>query len=127
MGYEVFADLCKKNGVKPYHVSKCTGVSTATLTEWKKGTYTPKTDKLQKIADYFGVSLEYLTTGRHPEQTSDNGKKYYFSDDTAAAAQELFENENLRGLMSAARNCPPDVIKNVTNLLLAYKETNPDG
>ena len=31
---------------------------------WKQGKYTPKQDKLQKIADYFGVSLEYLMTGK---------------------------------------------------------------
>ena len=27
----------------------------------------PNTKTLQKIADYFGVSLEYLTTGKEPE------------------------------------------------------------
>ena len=35
-------------------------MSQPTLSEWKKGTYTPKQDKLQKIADYFGVTLDYL-------------------------------------------------------------------
>lgn len=61
MYYEIFEKLCKERGVKPAHVSKETGVSTATLTNWKKGVYTPKSDKLQLIADYFGVSLAYLT------------------------------------------------------------------
>lgn len=58
--YEIFAQLCKKHGVTPYRVSKETGVPQPTLSEWKKGTYQPKQDKLQKIADYFGVSLSYL-------------------------------------------------------------------
>ena len=39
---------------------KKTGVSTSTLTNWKYGRYTPKTDKLKKLADYFGVPLETL-------------------------------------------------------------------
>lgn len=121
MGYEVFADLCEKNGVKPYHVSKCTGVSTATLTEWKKGTYTPKAEKLQKIADYFGVSLEYLTTGRHPGQTSSSGKKYYFSDATAEAAQELFEEPGLRLLFDAARGADPEALKLAADMLRKMK------
>ncbi|MPN11830.1 hypothetical protein SDC9_159138 [bioreactor metagenome] len=34
------------------------------LSEWKKGSYTPKQDKLQKIADYFGVTVDYLMTGK---------------------------------------------------------------
>lgn len=37
------------------------------FTSWKKGTYKPKLDKLQKIADYFGVSVEYLLTGHETE------------------------------------------------------------
>ena len=32
-----------------------------TLTSWKQGKYTPKPDKLQKIADYLGVQITYLT------------------------------------------------------------------
>lgn len=62
--YEVFQMLLDKYGVTAYRVSKETGISTATLTDWKKGRSTPKQDKLQKIADYFGVSIEYLMTGK---------------------------------------------------------------
>lgn len=65
--YEIFQELLSRYGVKPYDVSKATGISTSTLTDWKMGRSTPKQDKLQKIADYFGVSLEYLTTGKEPE------------------------------------------------------------
>lgn len=68
MYYENFDLLCKKNNVKPSDVSKSTQISTATLSSWKKGTYTPKQDKLQKIADYFKVSVDYLMTGEMPEE-----------------------------------------------------------
>lgn len=59
--YEKFEELLKKNGVTAYRVAKDTGVTTATLTSWKQGKYTPKREKLQKIADYFGVSVDYFT------------------------------------------------------------------
>ncbi len=59
--YEIFEKLLKEKGVSAYRVAQETGVSTATLTSWKKGIYTPKPEKLQKLADYFGVQLEYLT------------------------------------------------------------------
>lgn len=65
--YEVFEQLLKMHGITAYRVSKETGVTTATLTSWKQGKYTPKPEKMQKIADYFGVSLEYLMTGKKPE------------------------------------------------------------
>lgn len=58
--YKKFKFLLNKRNVTAYQVGKATGVATSTLTEWKKGTYTPKVDKLKKIADYFGVTLEYL-------------------------------------------------------------------
>ena len=61
--YEIFDSLCKKHGVTPYRVCKETGLTTATISNWKAGRYTPKADKLQKIADYFGVTIEYLMTG----------------------------------------------------------------
>ena len=70
MGYETFEKLCKKRGVKPADVSRATGIATATLTSWKKGAYSPKQDKLQKMADFFGVSVDYLITGVYPDTTS---------------------------------------------------------
>lgn len=61
--YRIFEELCTKNNVTPYKVCKETGLTTSTISNWKAGRYVPKQDKMQKIADYFGVSLEYLTTG----------------------------------------------------------------
>ena len=67
MYYENFEELCNKNNAKPSAVSKATGIHTATLTSWKQGKYTPKQDKLQLIADYFNVSVDFLMTGKEPE------------------------------------------------------------
>lgn len=69
--YEIFEKLLKKNGVTAYKVSKETGVTQSTLSDWKRGRSTPKTDNMKKIADYFGVSIDYLMTGKDstPEET----------------------------------------------------------
>lgn len=61
--YDVFSDLLKKNGVKVADVSRATGIPKPTFTAWKKGKLTPKADKMQKIADFFNVPVEYLMTG----------------------------------------------------------------
>lgn len=58
--YNRFQELLNANNVTAYRVAEETGISTATLSNWKKGRYTPKVDKLKIIADYFGVSLGYL-------------------------------------------------------------------
>ncbi len=58
--YSKYTTLRDKAGVTDYGVSKETGISTATLTNWKYGRYNPKVDKLKILADYFGVSIEYF-------------------------------------------------------------------
>lgn len=67
--YKYFQTLLDTHGVTAYRVAKETKITTATLTNWKKGKYTPKANKLQKIADYFGVPLSYLLTGEIEEKT----------------------------------------------------------
>ena len=66
--YEIFEKLMKEHNVTAYKVSKETGIATSTLSDWKKGRSTPKQDKLQKIADYFNVTIDYLLTGNNPEK-----------------------------------------------------------
>ncbi len=58
--YKNFAMLLDKTNKTAYQVAKDTGISTATLSNWKNGNYIPKIDKLKILADYFGVSIEYF-------------------------------------------------------------------
>jgi len=73
--YEILEQLLKERGITAYRLAQETGVTTATLTGWKQGKYTPKQDKLQKIADYFGVTIDYLM-GNVKEEVLDP-KPYY--------------------------------------------------
>lgn len=69
--YEIFVKLLEKYGITAYKVSKATGIAGSTFSDWKSGRSTPKQDKLQKIADYFGVSVDYLITGKEePKEKS---------------------------------------------------------
>ena len=52
--------LMKERGINAVQLSKETGVSTATISAWRNDIYTPKLDKLIKIADYLGVTVDYL-------------------------------------------------------------------
>ena len=58
--YKKFQALLDKSGKTAYQVSRDTGISTATLSNWKSGNYTPKVDKLKKLADYFKVPIDYF-------------------------------------------------------------------
>ena len=63
--YEVFEQLLQKHGVTPYKVAKEAGVTQTALSNWKSGRSTPSSKTLQKVADYFGVTVDYLMTGRN--------------------------------------------------------------
>lgn len=64
--YSVFEKLCKEKGVTPSAVAIACGFAPSVVSRWKSGESNPKADKLKKIADYFGVSLQYLMTGENP-------------------------------------------------------------
>lgn len=64
--YEIFAKLLDEKGVRAADVCRATGLPSSLFSEWKRGKSKPKIDKLQKIADYFGVTVEYLMTGKNP-------------------------------------------------------------
>jgi transcriptional regulator with XRE-family HTH domain len=58
--YQKYEKLKNERGITDYEVFKKTGISTATLSEWKKGTYQPKIDKIKKLADFFEVPITYF-------------------------------------------------------------------
>lgn len=115
--YEIFSKLLHEYGVTAYKISKETGISQSTLSDWKSGRITPKADKLQIIADYFNVSLEYLMTGEEKE----GGETYYINEDTREIAQKVFESKELRLLFDAAKDAKPEDIETTYNMLLALK------
>lgn len=73
--YEIFLKLLNEKGVTAYKVGKATGIAPSTFTDWKTGRSAPKQEKLQKIADYFGVTLDYLMTGEE--------RDYLYSDENS--------------------------------------------
>ena len=98
--YEIFELLCQKNGVTPYRVCKETGLTTATISNWKAGRYVPKADKMQKIADYFGVSIEYLMTGK--EEPKEKAPELTARDERDIAK----DLENIMNKLSAGESGP---------------------
>lgn len=60
MFYDLYCELCKAKGVTPTRAATEMGLSKSTPTAWKKKGITPQVAQLQKIADYFHVSVDYL-------------------------------------------------------------------
>jgi len=113
--YEVYKRLRDAKGLSDYRVAADLGLSRSTFSAWRDGKYELKNDKLQKIADYFGVSLNYMLTG------GDSEEGYYVKDETAEVAQEILNNKELSLLFDAAKDADPEDLKTVHAMLLALK------
>ena len=84
--YEIYEKLRDAKGYTNADVGRATGVSTATLSQWKTGRYTPKMDKLEKIAAFLHVPVEYLITG----------KLHSLDCDATKIAQYVIDNDTVR-------------------------------
>lgn len=60
--YNKYVKLRDEKGVSDYRVSVETGIPKSTFSEWKTGRSNPKLEKLSKIANYFGVPIEYFVS-----------------------------------------------------------------
>ena len=62
MGLQVLRLLL--NGKPISHLEKELDFSNGSISKWERTS--PSIDKVKKVADYFGVSTDYLLTGKEP-------------------------------------------------------------
>lgn len=99
--YEIYCKLRDAKGCKDADVVKATGITKSTFSDWKNGRSNPKDEKLKKIAAFFGVSIDYLRTGKETQG-------YYFDEETAKMAQEMYEDADMRSLFDMKRKMSPE-------------------
>lgn len=121
MLYERIRELCRQNNTSVSALEKECGFGRGSLSKIDK--HKPSNDKLQKIADYFGITVDQLTG----VQTNAQPDGYYHSEDTARTAQQIFDDPYLRILFDAAQDSRPEDLQMAADLLRRLKQTNPDG
>ena len=63
-------ELMESRNIRAKDVSEATGISTSSFTDWRKGKM-PTPQKLRTLADFFGVSVEYLLGNESDENAMD--------------------------------------------------------
>lgn len=66
--YHNFVNLCNKKGVSPSAAAEDMGYQRSVVTRWSKGTE-PRQATLQRVADYFGVSVSELISEQKEKPT----------------------------------------------------------
>ena len=108
MFWDIFLGLCEKNGKKPTPVMSELGLSTGTASFWKKGKI-PHDTTLIKIANYFGVSVDYLLGKEEKEKRAELG--------------ELSEGEAI--WLDAYRRLPQDARNAILGVLNEFGDIAP--
>ena len=75
MFFDIFFDLCKKNGISCKKAAEDVGLSNSIRTKWKNTGATPGGDTLNRIAAYFGVSTDYLLGKKTEKASTENGER----------------------------------------------------
>lgn len=80
MFYDVFTDLCERKGVSPNKALTDCGISRTSTAKWREGAI-PRGVTLQKLADYFGVTTDYLLTREETKKAPTPDGERIVSDD----------------------------------------------
>lgn len=109
--FERIEELRNSRCISQGKLEKELGFSNGSISKWKNST--PNPERLKKLADYFGVSVEYLMTGKEKE----GGEAYYINDDAREMAQFMFENPEYKVLFDASRKVKKEDIQFVKEMI----------
>jgi transcriptional regulator with XRE-family HTH domain len=114
--YEIFEQLLQKYKVTAYKVGKETGIAGSTFTAWKNGISSPKPEKLQKIAEYFGVSIDYLMGAETKSELN-----IALTEEELKRLQILKLNDKVRVLLDETQDLKPSDIDFVLEMISKLK------
>ena len=110
--YEKIKEMCEKKGVSISQCERDCGFSKGSISKIEKNR--PNSKRLQALADYFGVTMDFIMTGENPDG-------YYYDRETAEVAQEIYQNKELHMLFDAARDSTPDELRKFAEMILLLK------
>lgn len=78
MFYDIVNNLCKERKTTITRMAEEIGLSNAAPTSWRKGSV-PKLSTLEKIAEYFDVSVDYLRGVETKKAPTPKGERDYLA------------------------------------------------
>lgn len=101
--------LKEAKGITVYRLMKDLNMSQSTYSTWIEKDRVPKTDRLQVIAEYFGVSVDYLLNGTNEPEPIDVGTEIqklinYLTDDNSSYCYgEVLSEEGKLALLNSLK------------------------
>lgn len=101
---ELVKKICKERNIAISRLERDCGFSNGYIRRLKEGKF--PSDRLQIIANYLDVSIDYLLTGDVQKTGQDQG--YYINTQDAKLAQEMLEDADMRSLFAMKKNMDPE-------------------
>lgn len=105
--------------LKQSDLAELVGVSDKTVSSWEINRTEPKMGMVEKISSALNCKKTDIIGIDESSETSSD--RYYLNDETAQAAQEIFENKELRALFDVQRDMDVDDLRALHNMALALK------
>lgn len=105
--------LRKKYNYTGEDVGNMLKVSKVAIYNWEKDIRSPSPDVIEKLANIYEVSTDYLITGKESSSTKDN---YYYDAEVAELAEQIKNDSELRILLDAKRNLSKQDMKAIINI-----------
>ena len=122
---EIMAKNIKKymdlKGVNQTEMCNALGFKFMTLSDWLHAKTYPRIDKIEMMANYFGISKSDLV-----EDHSDDEQHYYLDDDAREMAEWMFTNPEYKVLFDASRKIKKEDIEIVRKIIEKFGGTDPD-
>lgn len=130
--YYLFLKKCGERGVSPSRAAEEAGIRKTSVSRWKTGTI-PSDATLQKLAMYFGCSIDELRPSATPddEEKEMDGQDMADKTETGRDLGELLDmletlrdREDMRMLFNVTKKSSPESVMKLAEFL---KGLEPDG
>lgn len=106
--------LLEEHDMSQTDLCNALGFKFMTVSDWVNAKSYPRIDKIEMMANFFGVSKADLVEEQKPGE-------YYIDPQTAAIAQEIKDNKDLSALFDVQRSMSPEDLQTVYQMALALK------
>ena len=98
-------EIRKKCGITMKELGAEIGVAESTISQYETGKRQPDYETLLKLGEFFGVSVDYILTGKEKAPTPEDEREITFDDFTYAMYEEGKEltDENKKKLLEMAQ------------------------
>ena len=123
------AEIMAERDMTQSELSRLTGIRVSSISDYLRGIYEAKQDKVFQIAEALRVNpawLMGLDVSREWPTQENNEEQYYHDPEAAALADMIKDNPRYRVLFEASRNLSADDVNFVIDMINKLAKTDED-